>query len=178
MLFGHLHYTVLAFLPALLHGSPGPVVRPARRAAVQPVIHVDFPDPSIIQDFDGTWYAFATSGNDRNIQVARSPSPSGPWTVLAQDALPFSGLWTTGSNNWAPDVRKIAPGRYVMFYSGQVGDNTEFHCVGRAVSNVVQGPYVPDPRGPLACPLDQGGAIDPAGYFDEETGTRWVVYKM
>lgn len=38
------------------------------------------------------------------------------------------------------------------------------------------GPYVPEPD-PLACHLDDGGAIDPAGFVDSD-GTPYALYKV
>lgn len=150
----------------------------ARSEALAPVLNVDFPDPSILQDSDGKWYAFATNGNGKQVQAASAPAPQGPWTLLDTDVMPDPGPWTTGKNTWAPDVRKIADGRYVLFYSGESTAGTPGqHCVGTATSGSILGPYTASSQ-PLSCPLDQGGAIDPAGYFDEATGTRWVVYKM
>ena len=74
--------------------------------AVQPVLAEDFPDPSIVE-VCGTWFAFATSGNWRNIQVAASSSFTDPqWHLLADaDVLPDPGPWAVNDRNiWAPDV--------------------------------------------------------------------------
>lgn len=139
----------------------------------------DFPDPSIMQDSDGTWYAFATAGNGFNVQIAtssKSNGPGGPWTWLSRDALPKTGNWTTGKNTWAPDVRRMDNGSYVMYYSGEVASNSSHHCVGTATSNTVMGPYTPSAK-PFACNLNIGGAIDPSG-FKDSNGIRYVVYKV
>jgi beta-xylosidase len=141
------------------------------------LIDHDFPDPSIVQDTDGTWYAFATASGLQNIQAARASTPSGPWTHLNQDVLPNTGAWTSNYSSWAPDVRMVAPGQYVMYYSGQLGNETAYHCIGTAVATTILGPYDPAPT-PFACPLQQGGAIDPAGYYDVSTGRRYVLYKV
>jgi len=143
----------------------------------QPLLSTDFPDPAILQDADGQFYAFATSGNGKQIQAARAAQPAGPWTYIDQDMLPDSGPWTTGKDNWAPDVRRVAPGRYVMYYSGALGNDTAHHCVGAATSRAVLGPYAPM-SGPWACHSDRGGAIDPSGFLDPSTGARYVVYKI
>ncbi|KAK3377795.1 glycosyl hydrolase family 43 protein [Podospora didyma] len=146
-------------------------------ASKSPLMDRDFPDPSILQDTDGMWYAFATASGNKNIQVARAPAPAGPWQYIDQDMLPSTGSWTTGRNTWAPDVRLIAPGRYVMYYSGELGNNSALHCIGTATSSSVLGPYTPSST-PFACPVSQGGAIDPAGFYDSSTGRRYVVYKV
>lgn len=161
-----------------------------------PLMNRDFPDPSIIRHTNGTYYAFATASGGRNVQAAWSPAPSGPWTYIDQEILPFSGNWTLsgsvpisttttrttttlgGGNTWAPDVRMLRPNHYVMYYSGQLpGNNSAFHCVGAATATSILGPYTPQET-PLACPLSRGGAIDPSGFVDEDTGRRYVVYKV
>ncbi|KAK0626309.1 glycosyl hydrolase family 43 protein [Immersiella caudata] len=146
-------------------------------SSVNLLIDQDFPDPSIIQDTDGTWYAFATASGPRNIQAAQASTPSGPWSHLNQDVLSNTGTWTSNYSSWAPDVRMVAPGRYVMYYSGQLSNETAYHCIGTAVATSVLGPYDPAPT-PFACPLKQGGAIDPAGFYDVSTGRRYVLYKV
>lgn len=73
------------------------------------VLTFNFPDPALIQT-DTNWYAFATSGNGQNIQVASSPSFLTPdWKILEGiDALPDPGTWTTNDHNvWAPDVVEL-----------------------------------------------------------------------
>ncbi|CAP72860.1 uncharacterized protein PODANS_2_2920 [Podospora anserina S mat+] len=66
-----------------------------------------------------------------------------------------------------------------MYYSGQLsGNNSAYHCIGAAKStSSVTGPYTPLSQ-PIACPLSQGGAIDPAGFLDPLTGKRYLVYKV
>ncbi|KAI5461253.1 glycosyl hydrolase [Mariannaea sp. PMI_226] len=141
-----------------------------------PVIDADFPDPSILQDADGKWLTFATSGNGHHVQIATADEPFGPWTLLDQEALPDKG-WTSGSNYWAPDVRLLHDGTYIMYFSGQLNSSSS-HCIGVARSNTSAGPYTIEGDEPLICPLDQGGAIDPSGFFDEATGKRYIVYKV
>jgi beta-xylosidase len=159
--------------------APAPALPPtARDSPVHLLLDHDFPDPSIVQDADGTWYAFATASGGRNIQAARASAPSGPWTLLDQDILSLTGAWTSNQSTWAPDVRIIAPGRYVMYFSGQVYNDTAFHCIGTAVSDTsILGPYTAF-HSPFACPLQQGGAIDPSGFVDASTGRRYVLYKV
>ncbi|KAL8383155.1 hypothetical protein RB595_006760 [Gaeumannomyces hyphopodioides] len=144
-----------------------------------PAMSVDFPDPAIVQDKDGSWYAFGTSGNSKNIQVATAPAATGPWTYLSQtEPLPNPGNWTTGRNTWAPDVRVLGNGSYVMYYSGELAADRARHCIGAATSQgSIRGPFRPM-ASPLACHVDVGGAIDPSGFLDEATGRRYVVYKV
>ena len=43
----------------------------ASESPFTPVIDQDFPDPDVLE-VDGTYYAYATNGNARNVQVATS----------------------------------------------------------------------------------------------------------
>lgn len=63
-----------------------------------------------------------------------------------------------------------------MYYSATSSNNTAHHCVGAATSTSPEGPYTPLDNY-LACPLDQGGAIDADGFIDSD-GTIYVVYKV
>ncbi|KAK6086243.1 putative endo-arabinase [Seiridium cupressi] len=146
------------------------------KRAGAPEIAMDFPDPSILQDSDGQWYTFATAGNGNQVQVANASSAHGPWTYIDQDLLPHGGAWTTSKNTWAPDVRLLDDGTYVMYYSGQVANSTAHHCVGTATAKSVLGPYTPSDV-PFDCNLSIGGSIDPSGFVDTD-GKRYVAYKI
>lgn len=62
-----------------------------------------------------------------------------------------------------------------MYFSASSADDDSKHCVGAATASSITGPYTPEDN-PLACPLDQGGAIDADGYKDG--GTYYVLYKV
>ena len=164
-----------------------------------PVITNNFADPSSIE-VNGTWYGFATNNlHGINIQVAKSEDFAS-WDVLAIDALPNAGAWSTGQRVWAPDVVLVvspvsSPSHppivctqrrtnvrhqnetYVMYYTAEVLHHSEYHCIGAATSPNVTGPYTPTAE-PIACPSTAGGAIDPDGFLDPADGTRYVVYKV
>lgn len=144
---------------------------------MDPVLPVNFPDPAIVQDEEGTWFAFSTNSAGKNIQVAKAHGndPFGQWGLLDIDALPGKS-WTSGKNTWAPDVKRLEDGSYIMYFTGEV-PNSHQHCIGVARSDRIAGPYLPEPV-PWACPRQQGGAIDAAGFFDNDTGKRYVVYKV
>lgn len=139
------------------------------------VINSNFADPSFIQEGD-TYYAFSTT-NGVNVPVAKSSSFLSGWSIQdKQDALPTVGKWSNGQNVWAPQVTKLSNGKFVMYYSATSTDKSGHHCVGAATSDTVDGPYQPVDTA-LACPLAQGGAIDPSGFVDKD-GSVWVVYKV
>ncbi|KAI9371156.1 glycosyl hydrolase [Aspergillus egyptiacus] len=142
------------------------------------VIDTDFPDPAVIQTDDG-YYAFGTQSNGVTVPVAKSDDFTS-WTILdGTDALPGPfPSWVQGDNPqvWAPDVIQRDDGAFVMYYSGLSSEDNSKHCVGAATSESVEGPYTPE-EDALACPLSEGGAIDASG-FQDEAGTRYVVYKV
>ncbi len=66
---------------------------------VNPVWDQDFPDPAVLAA-DGRFIAYATQGNNQNIQTLSSTDlvhwQAGP------DALPQVGRWASAGNTWAP----------------------------------------------------------------------------
>lgn len=69
----------------------------------------DFADPSVIQTDDG-YYAFGTSANGVNVQVAKS-SDFSSWELLSgSDAMPgpLPSWIASNPSIWAPDVIKRA----------------------------------------------------------------------
>ncbi len=172
--------------------SQAPVENHTKRSYSNgPVLTANFPDPGFVYT-GGTYYAFATSNGQQNIPVATSPDFN-TWTVTGQDALPTIPSWSTGAI-WAPDVIQLvsssprthsqhactnpeqADGIFVLYFSGASSQDPSKHCVGVATSSNPAGPYTPS-NTPLVCPLDQGGAIDSAGYVDDD-GNVYVVYKI
>lgn len=69
------------------------------------VLDTDFPDPCVIHT-DSGYYAFATTGNGVNVQVATSPDFVS-WELLSgTDAFPgpFPSWVASSPAVWAPDV--------------------------------------------------------------------------
>lgn len=142
-----------------------------------PVIASNFADPAFIE-VDDTFFAFSTTSNGKSVPIATS-SDFNNWEITDKDALPKESLpaWTTG-NIWAPDVIQLPNGKFVLYYSATSKNDTSKHCVGAATSSDVQGSYLPLNDEEFACPLKQGGAIDPAGFIDSSSGAVYVVYKV
>ncbi len=156
--------------------APGPPTGPATAPALvfTPVIERDFADPDVIR-VGGAYYAYATQGAGRNIQVARSADLA-HWSTVPHDALPAVGAWATADETWAPGVAALGGDRgYVMYYAAH-NRSPDLQCVGVAVSRDPAGPFRPVGRHPLICPADEGGAIDPAPFVDRD-GRRYVVWK-
>jgi beta-xylosidase len=149
---------------------------PGEGEFVNPVLDQDFPDPGVLL-VDGTYYAYATQGNGRHIQVASSTDLV-TWEYLA-DALPRLPLWSTG-NTWAPEVWETSAG-FVMYYTARDPatirpDGSGSQCITLAVAEEPAGPFVDESEGPLVCQADIGGTIDAFPFLDAD-GTRWLVYK-
>ncbi|KAL2809135.1 glycosyl hydrolase [Aspergillus granulosus] len=141
------------------------------------VLDINFPDPAVIQTEQG-YYAFGTQSNGVRIPVARSDDFNS-WTLLeGTDALPAPyPSWVDSDNPqvWAPDVIQRDDGTYVMYYCATAISGGK-HCIGAATSSSIEGPYVGEDT-PLACHMDEGGAIDASGFRDDD-GTLYVVYKV
>lgn len=142
-----------------------------------PHITANFPDPSVLYH-DGITYAFATNNRQPDlihVQVATSIDNE-TWSIEeGLDALPYLAPWQTGRAVWAPDVKHLPDGRFLLYYTDVLKSSPRFHCIGAAIADDVQGPYIPL-EVPLICP--KGGAIDPAGFLDRPTGRRYILYKV
>lgn len=155
-----------------------------RAVSPTPVMNgVNFPDPAVIR-IGNEWWAFATqsriNGKRVHVQVAHTYDFN-TWTHLGQrDALPNLPAWVDPGRPdvWAPDVVRLGQGRFLMYYTAALKSNPKLHCLGIASASTVTGPYRPIGQDPWICPKAQGGAIDPAGYYDPKDNTRWVVYKI
>lgn len=155
-----------------------------RGITLTPVMNgLNFPDPSVIR-IGNEWWAFSTMShvNGKRVHVPMAHTYDfGTWTSFGEkDALPNLPTWVypDALAVWAPDVVQLAPGRFIMYYTAALKSNPRFHCLGIASASSVTGPYTPIGSDPWACPTAQGGAIDPAGYYDPKDNTRWVVYKI
>lgn len=144
-----------------------------------PHITTNFPDPCIIQH-NGTTYVFATNNRKPGpehvrVQIATSTDNT-TWAIQPQlDALPAIALWQTGRAVWAPDVKRLPNGWFLLYYTDSLATSPQTHCIGAAVADTITGPYTPH-QTPLICP--HGGAIDPAGFLDRHTGKRYIIYKI
>lgn len=144
-----------------------------------PVLDVDFPDPFVLSTDDGL-IAFATNARrrGRNVNVQMSRSVDGRAWSAPIDAMPIPPAWALRGHPdiWAPEAMKIGD-RYVLFFSARHATRTRPDgltlCVGAAVSDVAEGPYVPQAE-PLTCggPL---GVIDASPFRDGED--LWLYVK-
>lgn len=143
-----------------------------------PVLDADFPDPSVLRAPDGYYYAYATqtkrAGQILNFQVARSLDLA-TWEHLGE-ALPTKPRWAATSQRfWAPDVSRHPDGRYLMYYSAQPDGPEPGLCLGIAVADRPEGPFLDSGQ-----PLLAGGPgfenIDPMRFVDPADGRQWLFW--
>lgn len=143
-----------------------------------PVLDADFPDPSVLRAPDGYYYAYATqtkrAGQILNFQVARSLDLAA-WEHLGE-ALPTKPRWAATSQRfWAPDVSRHPDGRYLMYYSAQPDGPEPGLCLGIAVADRPEGPFLDSGQ-----PLLAGGPgfenIDPMRFVDPADGRQWLFW--
>ncbi len=150
---------------------------PPAATYLNPVLGRDFPDPAVMRDADGWFYAYATQSHlgDRifNIQVARSRDLVS-WEHLG-DALPEKPRWaSTKQVLWAPHVVHDADlRRYVMYYSAEP-DRSEGKCLAVATADFPAGPFT-DSGDPLLCG-ERFEHIDPMSFDDPRTGKRLLYW--
>lgn len=156
-------------------GSPVPIDPPGY-SPVKPVIAGSFADPTVIKAA-GTYFAYGTNNADATMPVATAPTPTGPWTTSPGDGLARLPAWAAEGWTWAPEVvpPQGASKSYVLYFSARRKDGDQ-QCIGVATATSPAGPFVPLEGDPLVCPLDLGGAIDPASYIEKD-GTRYLLYK-
>jgi beta-xylosidase len=137
---------------------------------VNPVIESDFPDPGVI-NVNGTYYAYATNSEGKNIQLATSTDLV-EWKMLP-DALPEHPSWANPEFGfvWAPEVVDTG-GRYVMYYTARVKD-TSTQCLGVATSDKPEGPFTDTNDKPFICQPEAGGSIDASPFRD---GDKLYLY--
>jgi len=137
-----------------------------------PVFGDDFPDPDVLE-VDGTYYAYATNGNNRNVRVATSTDLA-TWEEQ-EDALPTLPGWVIKGKTWAPEVTEVAPGSYVLYFTA-TNFQPALQCIGAATADDPLGPFTVVGEGMLVCPQDEGGAIDASTFLDDD-GTRYLLWK-
>ncbi|KAF2248935.1 glycoside hydrolase family 43 protein, partial [Trematosphaeria pertusa] len=166
----------------------------------------NFPDPTLLRH-NGTWYVYGTNNaagilrsklhgkskglGKANVQLATSSNLLN-WTLhdQADDPLQVLGDWVSKKNMpaeadrsalvrranvWAPDILQRPDGKFVLYYSA-TSANASHHCVGTAIGDIPTGPFESQST-PLACPVERGGAIDPASFTDSD-GSIYVSYKV
>lgn len=139
-----------------------------------PIVPGDFADPFALEEQDAL-FVYATNTTRANIPVMEVPKGSVLDADDLGDALPKLPAWTTGGLQWAPAVLARDDGTFVLYYATPgpadrpLADGSRPQCISRALGEDPGGPFVDDSTGPMICPVDQGGAIDPSIYVDGDT---------
>ena len=140
-----------------------------------PVLDVDFADPTVIRASDGRYYGYATQTIQRtrrlNIQVVSSDDLV-HWSAPV-DAMPVKPTWAAKTQDvWAPCVDE-RDGMFVMYYSGKP-DRKHGLGIGVAVADNPLGPFK-DAGEPLA--RGRGFVnIDPMAFDDPVSGRRLLYW--
>jgi arabinan endo-1,5-alpha-L-arabinosidase len=150
-------------------------VRERASAYQNPVLEVDFPDPTVMRASDGWYYAYATqtiiNGRTINIQVARSKDLV-TWERLG-DALPVKPQWAIQTQKfWAPHVSQFGD-TYYLYFSADPNTLTGL-CLAVATSKSARGPFT-DSGKPLRCG-ESFVNIDPMAFDDPRTGKRLLYW--
>lgn len=153
--------------------GPTGVATPTADEFRNPVLRSDFPDPHIIE-VDDTYYAYATNGSGKNVQLAIS-SDLIKWE-LRTDAMPALGRWVRLGNPmvWAPEVIQIGE-QFVLYYTAH-DKASDKQCVGVAVAAKPEGKFKDPNDTPLVCQASEGGTID-ASPFRDADGKLYLYYK-
>ena len=137
-----------------------------------PVYPTDCPDPGVMRsqpDARLPGYYMVCTGGTFPIRYSRDLVRwSGTFSAVLPDGKPSWAL--NGFRNWAPELHQVDD-TVVAYYTTVDADDRL--CIGAAVADDPLGPYT-ESAGPLV--QHPQGVID-ATYY-EESGTRWLVYKI
>lgn len=149
---------------------------PGEGEFVNPVITRNMPDPYVMA-VDDTYYLYSTEDGSNRFPYATSQDLVS-WEYQGS-AMPKPPAWTD-RNYWAPEVTETSAG-YVMYYTARSreikrpsGDGAQ--CVGVAVADSPEGPFVDESEEPLVCQPDLGGTID-ASVVRDVDDSLWLIYK-
>ena len=149
--------------------APVPEEPPVSVPYENPVLAIDFPDPTVIRGVDRKFYAFATGGR---IQRAVS-SDLVHWKTI-DNALAAKPTWASMKNAfWAPHVVEHG-GTYYLYFSAERNAGTGSFCIGVATAKGPEQPFV-DAGKPVVC----GPSfvhIDPMAYDDPVTKKRLLYW--
>jgi beta-xylosidase len=143
---------------------------------VNPVIRRNMPDPYVLQVED-TYYLYSTEDGSNRYPYATSTDLV-TWEY-GGSSMPRPPAWTD-RNYWAPEVTQTSAG-FVMYYTARAreiirpsGDGSQ--CVGVAVADAPEGPFVDESAEPLVCQPELGGTID-ASVVRDVDDALWLIYK-
>jgi beta-xylosidase len=156
--------------------SASVIPTPGEGEFANPVIRRNMPDPYVLK-VDDTYYLYSTEDGSNRYPYATSTDLV-TWEYQGS-AMPRPPAWTD-RNYWAPEVTETSAG-FVMYYTARSreimrpsGDGAQ--CVGVAVAETPEGPFVDENDGPLVCQAELGGTID-ASVVRDQDDSLWLIYK-
>ena len=156
--------------------APGPTATAtlAGPSFTNPVYKSDFPDPYILRVGE-TYYGYGTTnGSTINIRVIKSNDLVN-WENSG-DALPALPKWSVlnAGYTWAPGVVQIGD-KFLMYYVARE-KSADRQCIGVAVSDKPEGPFVDPNTNAFVCQAKLGGSID-AYPFQDDDGKLYLLWK-
>lgn len=153
----------------------GEDIAPAfRPATAQAVYCEDLADPFVF--IAGTlrprYLAYGTNTEEHTVPVLLSGG-----ILRSEDmaeALPELPAWSAPGAVWAPSVLE-RDDAFILYYT-TTDAASGLQCISRATSSQPEGPFTDRSGGPLVCPTDLGGAIDPSPFVAED-GTTYLLWK-
>ncbi len=136
-----------------------------------PVYDANFPDPFVLRAGE-TYHAYSTNDAEANVPTLRSRDLV-DWEE-GKDAMPRLAPWVAPGQTWAPEVLDLGGG-YVLYYTAASAAEGR-QCLGHAVSDSPEGPFVDRDERPLVCQVREGGSIDASPFVDGD-GTPYLLWK-
>lgn len=149
-------------------------------------------DPSIVRD-GSTYYVFGshlaaakTTDLMSWTKIADTVNDANPLFTKVTTDLSAALTWAQTTTLWAPDVIKLADGKFYMYYCACKGDSP-LSALGIAVADKVDGPYANKQlllKSGMVGTSEDGtnydatkhpNVVDPSVFFDA-TGKLWMVY--
>ena len=175
-----LPFSLLAFvlLTALACGTPPPAQETTATDLpnFQNPLDVEFGDPFILDDGDGTYYLYGTGGGAEDGFAVYSSTDLVDWTNEGQVYFGNTEDSWNESAFWAPECYK-KDGKYYLFYSANWKHNPtneaeNFH-IGVAVADKPTGPFTDLQNQPL---FEPGYPIIDANVFQDDDGKYYLYY--
>ena len=149
-------------------------------------------DPAIVRD-GSTYYVFGshlaaakTTDLMSWTKIADTVNDANPLFTKVTTELSAALTWAQTTTLWAPDVIKLADGKFYMYYCACKGDSP-LSALGIAVADKVDGPYANKQlllKSGMVGVSEDGtnydatkhpNVVDPAVFFDA-TGKLWMAY--
>lgn len=150
-------------------------IRPAFRPATAEAVYCeDLADPFVVRvgAIRPQFFAYGTNTAHAHVPVLTSGGILRSESI--GDALPRLPSWSKPGAVWGPSVLRRGP-RFVLYYATTEAASGR-QCISVAVADEAQGPFDDTSTGPLVCPTELGGAIDPSPVVTPD-GQEYLLWK-